>query len=53
MKWANTQGFVKMVDDEKKNVLLTYEGKQTMKILKKHENFKKEIFDDFDENFRI
>lgn len=49
------KGFVKRVDDEKdkrkKNVLLTSEGKQIINnILKKHENFKKEIFSDFDEN---
>lgn len=49
------KGFVKRVDDEKdkrkKNVLLTSEGKQILNdILKTHEDFKKEIFSDFDEN---
>nr|WP_295162210.1 MarR family transcriptional regulator [uncultured Methanobrevibacter sp.] len=49
------KGFVKRVDDEndkrKKIVLLTSDGKQTLiKILKKHESFKREIFKDFDEN---
>lgn len=49
------KGFVKRTDDEndkrKKNVLLTSDGKQTLeKILKKHEIYKKEIFNGFDEN---
>lgn len=49
------KGFVKRVDDEndkrKKNVLLTSEGKETLnKILKKHEEYKKVIFEDFNEN---
>lgn len=49
------KGFVKRIDDEndkrKRIVLLTSEGKQTInEILKKHESFKKDVFDDFDEN---
>ena len=49
------KGFVKRVDDEndkrKKNVLLTSEGKETLnKILTKHEEYKKVIFEDFNEN---
>ena len=49
------KGFVKRIDDEndkrKRIVLLTSEGKQTInEILKKHESFKKDVFDDFDDN---
>lgn len=49
------KGFVKRVDDEndkrKKNVRLTSNGKETLdKILEKHGDYKKVIFNDFEEN---